>query len=342
MPFGQFAATSQFYLYGTQYCTRTGWEKASNKYLQPDELTTLDLADRVFIITGANSGIGFECASHLAKNNATVYMVCRNPDRAEDAKTKIMESSNNDKVFVILGDCSLQSGVEKIWQDFVAHRRSVGAPEDSIRLDALLCNAGGLNNEPAPNLTSEGIETTFGAHLLFGTYHLVKLALSTLENTPDSRVIVVSSGGMYNTKFPSWNRAAARRGKFDGQFAYAYAKRGQVLLCEEWSKKFPSVKFASCHPGKLMKELMTFHPTLCAVFSAWMCSHIHLYSDLPNTHPTSLSGSLLFCICPSVCLYVYSQDGWTHLAWMRRMGPTSPTWSLCATSGRARRAFSGC
>ena len=77
----------------------------------------------------------------------------------------------------------------------------------------------------------------------------MKLALPILERTLSSRVIVVSSGGMYNTKFPSWDIATSRRGKFDGQFSYAYAKRGQVLLCEEWTKMFSSVKFASCHPG---------------------------------------------------------------------------------------------
>lgn len=258
MPFGQFAATTQFYLYGTKYCTRTGWEKASSKYPQPDELTTADLVDKVFIVTGANSGIGFECSSYLAKKNATVYMVCRNPERADAAKNKILELNQEavaDKVIIILGDCSLQSGVEKIWRDFVDHRKNVGVDGDKIRLDGLLCNAGGLNNEPLATLTSEGIETTFAAHLLFGTYHLVSLALPTLQNTPDSRVVVVSSGGMYNTKFPSWNRATARRGKFDGQFAYAYAKRGQVLLCEEWEKTFPSVKFVSCHPGMQIRAV---------------------------------------------------------------------------------------
>jgi dehydrogenase/reductase SDR family protein 12 len=201
------------------------------------------------MVTGANSGIGFECTSYLAKKDATVYMVCRNSERAEAAKSKIVEMSTDiEKVFIILGDCSLQSGVQKIWNDFITHRKSLGIEDDQLKLNGLLCNAGGLNNGPITT-TNEGIETTFAAHLLFGTYHLVNLALPVLENTSNSRVIVVSSGGMYNTKFPSWNRATGRKGTFDGQLAYAYAKRGQVLLCEEWAKKYPEVTFASCHPG---------------------------------------------------------------------------------------------
>jgi dehydrogenase/reductase SDR family protein 12 len=61
------------------------------------------------------------------------------------------------------------------------------------RLDGLICNAGVLLNERT--LTREKIEVTFATHLLFGTYLLTSLALSYLENTPNSRVIVVSSGG---------------------------------------------------------------------------------------------------------------------------------------------------
>ena len=50
------------------------------------------------------------------------------------------------------------------------------------------------------------------------------------------------SGGMYNTKFPEWEDATASGSRpYDGQFAYAYAKRGQVLLCERWAAAHPKV-----------------------------------------------------------------------------------------------------
>jgi dehydrogenase/reductase SDR family protein 12 len=128
MTFGQFAATTQFYLYGRRWCTRNGWLKSSSSYPQPDELESLDISDRVYIVTGANSGIGYECSSYLAKKNATVYMVCRNQERAEQAKRKIMDECEckDEKVFILLGDCSLQSGIDKVWKDFVEHRESSG------------------------------------------------------------------------------------------------------------------------------------------------------------------------------------------------------------------------
>lgn len=47
---------------------------------------------------------------------------------------------------------------------------------------------------------------------------------------------------MYNTKFPVWEDATSTGNKkYDGQFAYAYAKRGQVLLCERWAVEHPKV-----------------------------------------------------------------------------------------------------
>ena len=99
------------------------------------------------------------------------------------------------------------------------------------RLDGLVCNAGVLLHERT--LTSEGVETTFACHLLFGTYLLGSLAMPLLEATPGARIVAVSSGGMYNTPWPAWDLAAAAEGQpYSGNLAYAYAKRGQVLLAE--------------------------------------------------------------------------------------------------------------
>jgi dehydrogenase/reductase SDR family member 12 len=245
MSLRQLAVTTQFYLYGKSHCTQTGWQSAAEKYLQPNLLNELTLDGKVFMVTGANGGIGYEISSYLAKKHATVYLICRSAEKAEKAREKIIEMSNNTKVFPILCDCSLQRDVRRAWNEFEEHQRSLG--QSAPQLHGLVCNAGALLNDRV--LTDEGVETTFAAHLLFGTYLLVNLAIPTLTATPDSRVVVVSSGGMYNTKFPQWSIATSQMGDYDGQLAYAYAKRGQVLLCEQWTKIYPEIKFVSCHPG---------------------------------------------------------------------------------------------
>ena len=96
----------------------------------------------------------------------------------------------------------------------------------------MVCNAGVLLNERT--LTSEGVETTFASHFLFGSYMLGTLLMPQID-PGEGCIIFVSSGGMYNTKFPSWTRATSTgdaKSSYSGNMSYSYAKRGQVLLAE--------------------------------------------------------------------------------------------------------------
>eukprot|EP00291_Cryptomonas_curvata_P030639 CAMPEP_0172209818 /NCGR_PEP_ID=MMETSP1050-20130122/35362_1 /TAXON_ID=233186 /ORGANISM="Cryptomonas curvata, Strain CCAP979/52" /LENGTH=167 /DNA_ID=CAMNT_0012889809 /DNA_START=139 /DNA_END=638 /DNA_ORIENTATION=- len=153
---------------------------------------------------------------------------------------------------VLICDCSLEADVRSMWGRFVEDQtRSYGSGLDASipKLDGLVCNAGALLS--TRTLTSEGLEVTFAAHLLFGTYLLGTLALPSLAAN-QGRLIIVSSGGMLNTKFPAWHAATSTgpsAAKYDGQLAYAYAKRGQVLLAERWAAAHPAVKVVTCHPG---------------------------------------------------------------------------------------------
>ena len=280
--FGQFASSSQFYLFGRNRCTRTGWEKASKAYPKSDMLqdgknSAIDLSDRVFMITGANGGIGLEISSFLALKKATVYMVCRSAERGQAARDAIVAESKNERVHLLLGDCGLEKDVKRIWREFETHRNSVAS---TVRLDALVCNAGALLNELT--LSEEEVEVTFATHLLFGTYLLGNLAMPTLKATPSSRFIAVSSGGMYNSKFPSWDVATSTgNAKYDGQFAYVYAKRGQVLLCEQWAQQHgDAVKIVSCHPGTYFSLLN--YCELCRCFSPTLASIFAKYKSLTN------------------------------------------------------------
>lgn len=243
---GQVQASSQFYFYGRRHFTKTGWQNHSQEYEKPDLLTQpLDLSDQVFMITGANSGIGRETTQFLANHGATIYMLCRSRERAEAARAEIAAAASSSKVHLLVGDVGLEADVRRCWREFQEHQ-GAAIP----RLDGLVCNAGALMNEKT--LTKEGVEVTFASHFLFGTYLLGSLAMPLLAATPGSRFVAVSSGGMYNTRFPEWEIAtstATAGAKYDGQLAYAMAKRGQVLLCERWAAQQPSVRIVSCHPG---------------------------------------------------------------------------------------------
>jgi len=194
----QWIATTQFYLYGKKYCTKTGYD---NAVLHREKQGIEDIVkindktgesikktpEKVFIITGSNSGIGKEITKHLAKTGMKICMFCRSPDKAEAAQKEIIDATGNQNIHVIKCDCGLESDVRQAFEEFVSH-------SGGNRLDGVVCNAGVLLNDPTP--TKEGVETTFACHLLFGTYLLTSLAIPLLEKTEESRVICVSSAGM--------------------------------------------------------------------------------------------------------------------------------------------------
>jgi dehydrogenase/reductase SDR family protein 12 len=246
MGFGSFAAFTQWYLYGRRHFTATGWRRASAKHTVAVE--TMDLTGKCFCVTGANSGIGFCLSEYLAGRGARLYMVCRNAERAERARRDVIAKSGNQNVFTLIADVGLSSDVRTLFQELSVRERA---------LDGLVCNAGALVSER--KLTSEGFESTFATHLLCGCYLATQLALPLLRASSDPRVVYVSSGGAMLTPFPSWEvaaRAEAPPGQskpfqFDGNNAYTYAKRGQILLAERLARDmpFPKVPIVSCHPG---------------------------------------------------------------------------------------------
>ncbi|KAL7570367.1 hypothetical protein ACA910_017206 [Epithemia clementina (nom. ined.)] len=248
---GQTISTTQFYLYGKRHFTQTGYRRHVQHYKQPVQSAAaiglkdegadgVDLSGKVVVVTGANSGIGKEVATYCAAKGAKLYMLCRNQERAEAARTEITEKTGSKTVDVVLVDVSELDQVRKAASTL---------QEKEKEIYALVCNAGALFNERKE--TSEGYETTFASHLLGGTYLLSKLLMPQLQSAEEGRVVIISSGGMYNYKLPSWDvlTGADKKAKFDGVSAYAYAKRGQVLLTERWAEEYPKLKIACVHPG---------------------------------------------------------------------------------------------
>mmetsp|Transcript_4782 Transcript_4782/g.8912 ORF Transcript_4782/g.8912 Transcript_4782/m.8912 type:complete len:427 (+) Transcript_4782:22-1302(+) len=251
--------STQFFLYGKKHCTQTGYLKHVAQYAEPvQSAAVLDLSDpsqkddgvdlsgKTFLVTGANQGIGKEIATYAAAKKATVYMLCRNKERAENAQKDIKELTKNDNVNVLLADVAEPTQIQKVVTEFQKKEQ---------KLDVLVCNAGALFNDRRVN--SEGKEITLMSHLVGGSYQLTKLLLPSLKkasetNGGEARVVYVASGGMYTSKFPSWEVAASSgeyESSYDGQFSYAYAKRGQVLMAERFTKEYPEITFVSSHPG---------------------------------------------------------------------------------------------
>ncbi len=210
---------------------RTGFARHAIGF-DPTDLER-DLSGRRAVVTGANSGIGFETALALAERGAEVVLACRSEERGLAARDSIRGRTGNPRV-----------RVERVDVSSLADVRALAARLGDRSLDVLVHNAGVLPDTREE--TADGLERTFATHVA-GPHILTRALLPALARSGDARVVWVSSGGMYTRRLdlrdPQW---LARR--YDGVLAYADTKRMQVALAERWAEEGgPCV--VSMHPG---------------------------------------------------------------------------------------------
>ena len=213
---------------------RTGFNIHALSFRHED--MDVDLAGKRCLITGANSGIGYETALALADLGAEVVLLCRSLERGEQAAARIREATGNRNVVVEELDVSRLSSVRA-----AAHRLG------DRPVDVLVHNAGVLPG--ARTETEDGLELTLATHVV-GPFLLTELLSRALQESADGRVIWISSGGMYTQKLNTSDMNWARR-PYDGVRAYAETKRAQVVLAEIWADelKGTSVVSNAMHPG---------------------------------------------------------------------------------------------
>lgn len=193
----------------------------------------------VMLVSGGTSGLGAATAEALAARGVRVWLVGRSAERAEAVKNRITAVHPGAQVVVALADLAEPA-------DVVALAARVNAEER--RLDAVVHNAGAMADHVIRN--SAGYELTTAVHVL-APFTLTASLLPLLAATPNSRVITVTSGGMYLA--PLDREALANPPQpFDGVKTYANAKRAQVLLNQEWHTRFHArtgIGFHAMHPG---------------------------------------------------------------------------------------------
>ncbi|MGZ4172525.1 MAG: SDR family NAD(P)-dependent oxidoreductase [Solirubrobacteraceae bacterium] len=203
---------------------------------EPGALQSMD--GKVALVTGATSGLGFAAAEGFARLGATVWLLARNEERGERSRAEIVERTQNRDVHVALCDLSDLRDVRR----FAEH-----AARAWPRLDVLVNNAGVLTNERT--LSDDGFELTFATNVL-GPFLLTNLLIPLVERTPPSRIINVSSGGMYTQRIHVDDLQTVN-GDFDGAAVYARTKRAQVILTEMWAERLKGtgVIVHAMHPG---------------------------------------------------------------------------------------------
>lgn len=206
---------------------------------QWNESNIPDQSGRVAIVTGANSGIGWDTARMLAQRGATVIMACRNLDKATSAADKIRALKPSGKVIVM----QLNLGDLDSVRAFTSEFRS-----QFNRLDLLINNAGVMM--PPYGKTRQGFELQFGTNHL-GHFALTGLLIDMLNATGNARIVTVSSGAhnFGDIQFDNLNW----EGNYNPTRAYGQSKLANLLFTYELQRKFQAAGHntlaVAAHPG---------------------------------------------------------------------------------------------
>ena len=201
---------------------------------------------RVAVVTGANSGLGFETARVLAERGATVVLAVRDVDKGKQAAARITERTPGAELTVKRLDLGSLESVRTAAADLhTAH------PE----IDLLVNNAGVMYTPREK--TGDGFDMQFGVNHL-GHFALTGLLLDLLLPVPGSRVVTVSSMGhriRADIHFDDlqWDRS------YDRVAAYGQAKLANLLFTYELQRRLArhgtTTIAVAAHPGGAATEL---------------------------------------------------------------------------------------
>ncbi len=208
-----------------------------------------DLSGKVMIVTGANSGLGFETTKELSRKGAKVVMACRNPQRAEAAMQKIRDAVPGADLDTMLLDLASQKSVAEFAERFM---------QKYDRLDVLVNNAGIM---AAPySETVDGFENHFATNYL-GHFALTARLFDLLESTPGARVVSVSSlAYFFGNKIDFENLYYEHKKGYGRWRAYGRSKMEILLFAYEMQRRLTrtgkSTLSLAAHPGIAQTNIM--------------------------------------------------------------------------------------
>jgi NAD(P)-dependent dehydrogenase (short-subunit alcohol dehydrogenase family) len=208
-----------------------------------------DQTGRVFVVTGANSGIGFEAAKALSRKGARVVMACRNRDKAEAARAEV--GGDSEVRELDLGSLESVRAFAAAWEG---------------RIDVLVNNAG-IMAVPFAR-TVDGFESQYGTNFL-GPFALTGLLLPQVTD----RVVTLSSGvhrmGRIDLADPGFERRRYQRWTAYGQskladLMFAYELQRRLLLAGS------PVRSMAAHPGYAATNLQRNLGSAVSTWQDWM------------------------------------------------------------------------
>lgn len=199
------------------------------------------LDGKIIIVTGGNSGLGFQSVKAYAEKGAKVIMACRSAEKGSIAKFSILRSLPNAAIELMELDLMSLNSIRNFANNFKAKYKT---------LDILLNNAG-IMMTPY-NLTVDGIESQQATNH-FGHFALTALLLDVLKNTPKSRVVNVSSMAHRQGVFNADNLLFEGGLGYTPMKAYGLSKLENLLFTYELQRYFEKNNIdcmaVVAHPG---------------------------------------------------------------------------------------------
>jgi NAD(P)-dependent dehydrogenase (short-subunit alcohol dehydrogenase family) len=210
---------------------------------------------RLAVVTGANTGLGFETAQALAARGAAVVLAVRDIDKGKQAADRIAAMTPGANVMVQPLDLASLDSIRAAAGELRAMHP---------RIDLLINNAGVMY--PPKQTTRDGFELQFGTNHL-GHFALTGLLLEQMLPVPGSRVVTVSSIGhriraRINFDDLQWERSYSRVA------AYGQSKLANLMFTYELQRRLSGAGTTiavAAHPGFAATELMRYLPAVAAV-----------------------------------------------------------------------------
>ncbi|MGE7666446.1 oxidoreductase [Ureibacillus composti] len=206
-----------------------------------------DLTGKVAVVTGGNSGIGFQTSLALAEKGATVVLAVRNLNKGNDAIDRIKAVVPQASVNAIKLDLNDLKSVRAFASEFKNNYKSL----------SLLINNAGIMLPPYRS-TEDGFESQFGVNYL-GHFALTGLLLETLKKTPNSRVVSLGSLAAHKAK-PEFSNIKGSK-KYKPLKFYSQSKLACMFFAKELQYRLRSHQIAcksiACHPGISKTSLLS-------------------------------------------------------------------------------------
>lgn len=215
-------------------------------------LLSLDLSEKIYVVTGGASGIGRVTVEQLARQGATVVIGVRNAAAGREVADAIRREQPAARVEVLPLDLASLASVERFAELFL---------RSHTELHGLVNNAGVMNTPRGQ--TEDGFELQFGTNHL-GHFYLTELLLDVLKKTAGARIVNVSS--CYHDKAMGregkidLDDLRFKRRKYDGWTAYAQSKLANLLHAKELARRLAGtgVTAVSVHPGWVRTNLIRY------------------------------------------------------------------------------------